>query len=43
MGDKSPKSVKKQASQKQTKSSSDKKKKQDAIDAKVVPKTTPKK
>jgi hypothetical protein len=39
MGDKSPKSAKKQANQKQTKSTADAKKKKDAIDAKVVPKT----
>jgi hypothetical protein len=43
MGDKSPKSTKKQASQKQTKTDASSKKKHDADLLKQVPKTPPKK
>jgi hypothetical protein len=43
MGDKSPKSTKKQATQKQTKSDASTKKKKDADDARVAAKVTTKK
>ena len=43
MGDKSPKSTKKQATQKQSKTDASSKKKKDADTAKQVPKTAPKK
>jgi hypothetical protein len=43
MGDKSPKSAKKNQNQKQSKDDATAKKKKAAVDAKIVPKATPKK